>query len=671
MKDAATGRDMARLGDSTDHGGRIVEASPDLTHRNVRVALDGHLVECPACGGRFPIEATGRRTHRGVRVAFIGDQTACGATLIRRRKRRMKNHFRNYSDIYSAPERPMMIDGAALPRWTPPLTPEHYYRKARSLPVEDMSKPVLIPVHLHGTEAIGELFHYTVRVMTDIDTYGEALDLDSIVGTEVTVSIDVPGKGTFVSGMPGNTGDGNIGFHVRKISGYVSVARFVRRDDRSMVYEFEIEPALKKATLGQNWRIFQNCTVIEAISELLRGYAAKIDWRIAGPLHGSHYPRRDLQRQYYESDYICFKRWCERAGLFFWFDHDNAHTIVIADTMGAFHRHGEAYRTIRYAPDESRTDEETIARLEFASRQTAGNATGVDHDYTEPRMRRANIPLRVSSEDPRDTARADQEFYEYVNTSQPLQGAMGLNAEPLDAREQARQAAMVRMQSLRCQGLRATGHGHLRALIPGKTFHLAEHPLDKANQEYIVVSTTLTMEANAQASGTDQAFRCDTAFELCPILAGYFRLPIVTPWPVAGTEIAIVSGPDDQQLWTDALGRVKCQLVPDRAGRYDENSFIWLRVTQPGRTGRWGRRSCHASIAKFWLAISTAIPTCRISREALSTQIIRPRGHCPTTNGFRACAPEWRKALRQTILRWTIRTTGSRRSLPAIMQSRA
>ncbi|MGC2041768.1 MULTISPECIES: PAAR domain-containing protein [Paraburkholderia] len=83
MKDAATRKDMARLGDSTDHGGRIVEASPDLTHRNVRVALDGHQVECPACGGRFPIEATGKRTHRGVRVAFIGDRTGCGATLIR------------------------------------------------------------------------------------------------------------------------------------------------------------------------------------------------------------------------------------------------------------------------------------------------------------------------------------------------------------------------------------------------------------------------------------------------------------------------------------------------------------------------------------------------------------------------------------------------------------
>jgi hypothetical protein len=57
MKDEI-GRDMARLGDTTDHGGKVVEAAPDLTHMGVRVALDGHQVECPKCGGTWPIVAT-------------------------------------------------------------------------------------------------------------------------------------------------------------------------------------------------------------------------------------------------------------------------------------------------------------------------------------------------------------------------------------------------------------------------------------------------------------------------------------------------------------------------------------------------------------------------------------------------------------------------------------
>ncbi|WP_322044891.1 PAAR domain-containing protein [Paraburkholderia sp. J67] len=83
MRDAVTRREVARLGDKTDHGGEVVQASPTLTHMGIRVALDGHLVECPKCGDLFPIIATGTRTHGGVRVAFLGDKTACGATLVK------------------------------------------------------------------------------------------------------------------------------------------------------------------------------------------------------------------------------------------------------------------------------------------------------------------------------------------------------------------------------------------------------------------------------------------------------------------------------------------------------------------------------------------------------------------------------------------------------------
>ncbi len=81
MKDAQ-GRDMARLGDATDHGGEIIESADDLSHLGIRVALDGHLVRCPKCGGVYPILATGSRQHHGRRVAYLGDKTACGATLV-------------------------------------------------------------------------------------------------------------------------------------------------------------------------------------------------------------------------------------------------------------------------------------------------------------------------------------------------------------------------------------------------------------------------------------------------------------------------------------------------------------------------------------------------------------------------------------------------------------
>jgi uncharacterized Zn-binding protein involved in type VI secretion len=80
----ADNRAMAHLGDQTTHGGEIVEAALDLTDEGIRVALDGHLVACPKCGGKYPIIASGRRRHHGLRVAYAGDITMCGATLLRK-----------------------------------------------------------------------------------------------------------------------------------------------------------------------------------------------------------------------------------------------------------------------------------------------------------------------------------------------------------------------------------------------------------------------------------------------------------------------------------------------------------------------------------------------------------------------------------------------------------
>ncbi|RBB31315.1 PAAR domain-containing protein [Burkholderia reimsis] len=82
MQDAQ-GRDMVRLGDTTDHGGEVIEATEELKHLGIAVALDGHMVKCPKCGGVFPLLASGPRTHRGRRVGYLGDRTGCGATVMR------------------------------------------------------------------------------------------------------------------------------------------------------------------------------------------------------------------------------------------------------------------------------------------------------------------------------------------------------------------------------------------------------------------------------------------------------------------------------------------------------------------------------------------------------------------------------------------------------------
>jgi type VI secretion system secreted protein VgrG len=50
---------------------------------------------------------------------------------------------------------------------------------------------------------------------------------------------------------------------------------------------------------------------------------------------------------------------------------------------------------------------------------------------------------------------------------------------------------------------------------------------------------------------------------------------------VAGPEVALVVGPEGENIWTDELGRIKVQFYWDRYGGKDENSSCWLRVSSP------------------------------------------------------------------------------------------
>jgi len=75
--------DIIRLGDTTNHGGTVLEAFTQ-THLNGKpMAGVGHLVACPKCQGSYPIvEGSALLDVEGVPVALDGMQTGCGATLI-------------------------------------------------------------------------------------------------------------------------------------------------------------------------------------------------------------------------------------------------------------------------------------------------------------------------------------------------------------------------------------------------------------------------------------------------------------------------------------------------------------------------------------------------------------------------------------------------------------
>jgi type VI secretion system secreted protein VgrG len=246
-------------------------------------------------------------------------------------------------------------------------------------------------------------------------------------------------------------------------------------------------------------------------------------------------------------------------------------------------------------------EEETIDALVPIKEITSGRYTSRDYDYTRPRS-----DLTVTQADPRETRHNDYEIYAWhaatsgsAHYVQPEAGPGQAANEPIVEGEQL---ARLRMQALKSPGWRAKGGGKLRGLVPGYTFRLIGHPHDGANIEYLTLETELLIEEIAretqksESSGTspktssaaeqkgglrEQQWRVQVDFELHPTQSVYRPAPTRVKPLVPGPEVALVTGPEGQNLWTDGLGRIKVQFYWDRYGTKNENSSCWVRVTSP------------------------------------------------------------------------------------------
>lgn len=80
-------RAIIREGDTTSHGGRVLEGTAASTIDGKPIAGVGHKVLCPVCKGIFPIlpDLLGRRYPHRIHdrdTAVEGMRTACGAVLL-------------------------------------------------------------------------------------------------------------------------------------------------------------------------------------------------------------------------------------------------------------------------------------------------------------------------------------------------------------------------------------------------------------------------------------------------------------------------------------------------------------------------------------------------------------------------------------------------------------
>ncbi|MBK8174247.1 MAG: type VI secretion system tip protein VgrG [Rhodospirillales bacterium] len=327
----------------------------------------------------------------------------------------------------------------------------------------------------------------------------------------------------------------------------------VTRANRSgIVCSAELRPWLWLLTLSSGCRIFQNMSLPDIVCQVFTDHG----FTDYSQSLTTTYPSVDYCVQYRETAFDFVSRLMEEAGIAYFFQHSaDAHRLVLVDDPSG-HPACPNITALPFKPLGSAPGWLGDARIESLSVERNVGVTAYqadDYSFETP-----STDLKVS------TGEGTRQVYEYP----------GLFL----ARDAGEQAANRRMQAFEAGITLVSGTSPVRALSAGCTFTISEHPSETLNSTYLLRTVRHTARQN-EYTNSFVAQAADVVF----------RPPRRTPRPViAGSQTAVVTGSQGQEIWTDQYGRIKVQFHWDQVGQKDENSSCWVRISQNWAGASWG-----------------------------------------------------------------------------------
>ena len=420
-------------------------------------------------------------------------------------------------------------------------------QRHRSLSVNTaLGEDVLLLRSMVATERLSAPFEYELTLLSDrID-----VPADELLGTPATVALELPDDAR------------------RFFNGYVSRFSHTGFDGSYAVYRATLVPWLWFLSRTADCRAYQDKTAPDIVKEIFREHGfTDFDERLSGS-----YRNRTYCVQYRETDLNFVNRLLEHEGIYYFFEHvDGKHTLVLADSRSA-HSPVPGYESVPYYPQGSTAlrnvdhiDDWTLDK-EVRPGAFAHNA----YDFTAPRK---SLLARRSA--PKGHALADMEVFDF----------QGDYTEAADGDGYAR----TRLEEVQANHEIARAAGNARGLACGALFNLTGYQRGDQNREYLIVSTTYSLQSDEFKTGAaagEPIFRCTLSAIDAQVP---YRPPYLTVKPVVkGPQTAIVVGKSGEEIWTDKYGRVKVQFHWDRYGKADETSSCWVRVAQVWAGKGWG-----------------------------------------------------------------------------------
>ena len=398
-----------------------------------------------------------------------------------------------------------------------------------------LGKDVLLLRGFSGSEAISQLFHFDLDLLSENDS----IKFQDVVGKNVTLRIyDAAGA-------------------ERHWNGFVSRFSQGGQDRRLTAYRAQMVPWLWFLTRTADCRIFQNQKAPDIIQKIFKdlGFA---DFKLR--LYGD-FVTRDYCVQYRETDFNFVSRLMEEEGICYYFEHsDGKHTLILANDSSA-HDPCPNQKTARYDfRGGNVVYEDVVTEWQYQEEFRPGKWAQTDYNFETPST---SLAVTVSGKNP-------YEIYEYPGEYR--------------VRPAGESLAKIRLQEQTTPAAVFQGAGGCRYFSTGYQFTLQDHYRSDLNQAYLLTAVRHMASQGAGfqvGGGGGEEPTYHNSFECIPFSTPY-RPARTTPEPfVQGCQTAVVVGPAGEEIYTDKYGRVKAQFHWDREGKKNENSSCWIRVSHP------------------------------------------------------------------------------------------
>jgi len=349
--------------------------------------------------------------------------------------------------------------------------------------------------------------------------------------------------------------------------GVIAETRMLHQTTERALYRALLVPKLWM--LRHFWRsfIFTFKKVDEVLTDtLLAGGLSPKEFRFS--ITGT-YPKEEFVAQYRETHLDFFHRWCEREGLYYYFEHsddEDNEVLVIVDNLG-LHEGFPGSGHVKYAPifGDDATAPPGLHSMEADVRWLPKTVTIADYNYSNPSA----------------SVKGDSEVTEHGLGTIREYGARVFGGGD------AKRVATIRAESIGCREstLRATG----TALGPrsGYRFTVDDGP-DDLDEAWLAVE----VEHEGSLSGMTPEMTRMTGIKASQTYrmklfavpaTEQYRAPQSTPWPrVFGFENGVIGGPaESPYAQIDADGRYLVRFEFDTSDLPDAQVSTRVRMLQP------------------------------------------------------------------------------------------